>query len=112
MKPNDADCLLFLGRTQMELGQLKQASDHFYTLVKRFPNYKQGYYFLGHSLGKQGNMADAYYYLGLFYLRNRDLKAAVIHLERALKQTDDADRRKEIQDLLAKLDQAKEKQKK
>jgi len=112
MKPDDADCLLFLGRTQMELGQLKKASDHFYALVKRHPNYKQGYYFLGHSLGKQGNMADAYYYLGLFYIQDRDPKAAAIHLERALKYTDDADRRKEIQDLLAKLDKTKEKQKK
>jgi len=112
MKPDDAECLLFLGRTQMELGQLKRASDHFYALVKRFPNYKQGYYFLGHSLGKQGNMADAYYYLGLFYIQDRDLKAATIHLERALKHTDDADRRKEIQNLLAKLDKTKEKQKK
>ncbi|MGD8766139.1 MAG: M48 family metalloprotease [Desulfobacteraceae bacterium] len=112
MKPDDADCRLFLGRTQMELGQLKQASDHFHALVKKFPNYKQGYYFLGHSLGKQGNMADAYYYLGLFYLQDRDLKAAAIHLERALKYTDDADRRKEIQNLLAKLNKAKEKKKK
>ena len=112
MKPNDAECLLFLGRTQMEMGQLKQASDHFYALVKRFPNYKQGYYFLGHSLGKQGIMADAYYYLGLFYLQDRDLKAAIIHLERALKHTDAGDRRKEIQDLLAKISKAQEKQKK
>jgi uncharacterized protein HemY len=112
MKPDDADCLLFLGRTQMELGQFQQASDHFHVLVKRFPNYKQGYYFLGHSLGKQGNMADAYYYLGLFYLQDRDLKAAAIHLERALKHADNADRRKEIQNMLAKINEVKEKQKK
>jgi uncharacterized protein HemY len=50
--------------------------------------------------------------LGLFYIRDRDLKAAAIHLERALKQTDDADRRKEIQNLLAKINKVKEKQKK
>ncbi len=112
MKPDDPECLLFLGRTQLELEQLNQASDNFYALVKKYPNYKQGYYFLGYSLGKQGKMADAYYYLGLFYLLDRDAKAAAMHLERALKLTSDVDRRKEIEDLLAKLNKATAKQNK
>ncbi|UCG07564.1 MAG: hypothetical protein JSV83_02630, partial [Desulfobacterales bacterium] len=59
-----------------------------------------------------GKMADAYYYLGLFYLLDRDAKAAAMHLERALKLTSDVDRRKEIEDLLAKLNKAKSEQKK
>jgi tetratricopeptide (TPR) repeat protein len=112
MKPEDPECILYLGRTQMKMGQLEAASSNFYSLVKRHPRYTQGYYFLGQSLGKEGNLGDAHYYLGIFYLKQRDFKSATVHFKRALKhtQTDNAERRQQIEKILAKLQPDKSKQ--
>ena len=111
--PEDPECLFFLGRTEMELGNLKSASEIFLKLIRQYPGYNPTYYFLGQSLGQQGNIADAHYYLGLFYFRERDAKNAVIQLKQALKHTTDAERRKQIEDLLANISgqNSKEKEK-
>ena len=103
MIPEDPECLFYLGRTQMELGNLADASDRFLKLTRQFPRFTQAYYFLGQSLGKQQQLGDAHYYLGVFYLRNRDYKNATIQLKQALKHTQDDEKRKQIQDWLAKL---------
>ena len=112
MKPEDPECILYLGRTQMEMGQLEAASSSFYSLVERHPRYTHGYYFLGQSLGKEGNLGDAHYYLGIFYLKQRDFKSATVHFKRALKHTqaDNAERRQKIEKILAKLQPDKSKQ--
>ena len=105
-KPDDLECILFLGRSQMELGQFKAASDYFYSLLKKHPAYAQGYYLLGQSLGKEGNLGEAHYYLGIFYLRKREFKSATVHFKKALKNTDDIERKQKIEEILAKLNKA------
>jgi len=103
MTPEDPECLLYLGQAQTELGRLKEASETFYKLVQNRPQYKMGYYFLGQTLGKQDNLADAYYYLGLYYLKDRDYKTAQAQLQRALKLTNDIQRKQEIEKILSTL---------
>lgn len=111
MKPDDPECVLYLGRTQVEMGQLKAASANFQSLVEKYPQYVYGYFFLGDSLGKEGNLGDAHYYLGIFYLKQRDLKSAIVHFKRALKHTqaDQQERRQKIEEMLAKLQKTKSK---
>ena len=103
MIPEDPECLFYLGRTQMELGNLADASDRFLKLTRQFPQFTPAYYFLGQSLGKQQQLGDAHYYLGVFYLRKRNFKNATIQLKLALKHTQDDEKRKQIQDWLGKL---------
>ena len=112
MIPEDPECLFYLGRTQMELGNLADASDRFLKLTRQFPRFTPAYYFLGQSLGKQQQLGDAHYYLGVFYLRKRNFKNATIQLKQALKHTQDDEKRKQIQDWLGKLDPKKDKNKK
>jgi predicted Zn-dependent protease len=104
MIPEDPECLFYLGRTQMELGNLADASDRFLKLTRQFPQFTPAYYFLGQSLGKQQQLGDAHYYLGVFYLRKRNFKSATIQLKQALKHIQDDEKRKQIQDWLGKLD--------
>jgi predicted Zn-dependent protease len=103
MIPGDPDCLFYLGRTQMELGNLAEASDNFYKLTRQYPQFTQGYYFLGQSLGKQQQLGEAHYYLGVFYLRSRDRKNALIQLQQALKHIQDDKKREQIQKWLSQL---------
>jgi predicted Zn-dependent protease len=112
MKPEDPECILFLGRTQLEMGQLEAASANFYNLVQRHPRYQQGYFLLGQSLGKEGKLGDAHYYLGIFYLKQRDLKSATVHFKRALRHMEgnNADRRQQIEKILAEIKPDKTKQ--
>ena len=113
MKPKDPECILYLGRTLLEMGQLKDASANFQSLVEKYPKFTHGYYFLGQSLGKEGNLGDAHYYLGIYYLRERDFKSATVHFKRALKYTegDQPERRQELEKILAKLQPKKSKKK-
>ena len=103
MIPEDAECQFYIGRTQMELGNLAAASDRLLKLTIQYPQFTQAYYFLGQSLGKQEQLGDAHYYLGVFYLRNRDFKNAMIQLKQALKHSQDDEKRKQIQDWLSKM---------
>ena len=112
MIPDDPECLFYLARTQMELGNLAEASDNLLKLTRQHPDFTQAYYFLGQSLGQQQKLGDAYYYLGVFYLRKRDFKNAQIQFKQALKYPQDDERRKKIDEWLDKMsgktkDQAK-----
>ena len=111
MIPKDPECLFYIGRTQMELGNQADASDSFLTLTRQYPQFTQAYYFLGQSLGKQEQLGDAHYYLGVFYLRNRDFKNAMVQLKQALKHSQDDEKRKQIQDWLSQLGGKKNKDK-
>ncbi|MEE4264300.1 MAG: M48 family metalloprotease [Desulfobacteraceae bacterium] len=104
MIPDDPECQFYIGRTQMEMGNMADASDRFLKVTSAFPSFTEAYYFLGQSLGKQNQLGDAYYYLGVFYLRSRDYKNATIQLKQALKHAPDDERREQIQDWLGQLD--------
>ena len=103
MIPDDPECLFYLGRTQMELGNLAEASDNLLKLTRQAPRFAQAYYFLGQSLGQQQMLGDAHYYLGVFYLRKRDFKNAKVQLKQALKYPQDDEKRKQINEWLDKM---------
>jgi len=103
MISNDPECLFYLGRTQLELGNLAEASDYLYRLTREYPQFTEGYYFLGQCLGKQQQLGEAHYYLGVFYLRSMDRKNAKIQLQQALKHIQDDKKREKIQDWLSQL---------
>jgi predicted Zn-dependent protease len=96
----------------MEMGDLAGASERLLQVTREFPRFTQAYYFLGQSLGKQQQLGDAHYYLGVFYLRKRDFKNAKIQLQLALKHSQDDEKRKQIQDWLSAMSPKKDKKKK
>jgi beta-barrel assembly-enhancing protease len=97
---DDPETLFYLGRTQMELGRLAEAASTFNKVIEGHIDYEQAYYFLGEIYGKLGNMSDAHYYLGLYYEKKHDPRNTIFHLEKAFENTNDPDRKKEIEDLL------------
>jgi len=87
----------------MELGRFKDAESTLRTLTKKHPDYKPGFYFLGNTYGKQGKLAEAHYTLGLYYMKKRENKNAVIQFKKALEKTTNPHRREEIKILLKKV---------
>ena len=112
MIPDDAECGLFLGEAQLELGAYDDASTVFLDVVKKNPTYTQVYYFLGQSLGKQGELADAHYYLAVFHARKKDYQTAAIQLRRALKYVKDPEKKAKIEKSLKTLEDSLAKKKK
>jgi predicted Zn-dependent protease len=102
--PKDPEGQLYLGRTQMELGQMTEARDTFESLVRYNEDFTQAYYFLGESSGRLGDMFGAHYNLGRFYQRKGDLKNAGFHLNRALKLAGNDSQRDMVQRQLKVLD--------
>jgi beta-barrel assembly-enhancing protease len=94
--PKDPEGQLYLGRTQMELGQMAQARDTFRNLVRYHEDYTQAYYFLGESSGRLGDMFGAHFNLGRFYQRKGDQKNASFHLNRAMKLAVDETQREMV----------------
>ena len=106
MIPDDADCGLYLGQTYMDMGLFDEASPVLEEVVKKHPGYTKAYYILGQSLGKQGNLGDAHYYLGVYHTRKRDYKTAVVQYRLALKYVKDPARRAKIEKRLKKFEEA------
>jgi len=104
--PDDADCGLYLGQTYMEMGLLDEASPVLREVVKKHPRYTKAYFILGQSLGKQGNLGDAHYYLAIYHSRRGDYKTAVVQYRRALKYVKDIERRTKIEKRLKRLEKA------
>jgi predicted Zn-dependent protease len=103
MIPEDPECLFYLGRTQMEQGNLDASTDNLLKVIHQDPQFTPAYFYLGQSMGKQQKLGDAYYYLGVYYLRKRDLQNAKIQLSQALKHPQNAERRKKIEEWLSDL---------
>ncbi len=111
MIPGDPECQFYLGRTQLEMGNLADASDMLLNVIREYPGLTEAYYFLGQSLGKQQQLGDAHYYLGVFYLRSRDRKNAMIQFQQALKHLQDDQKREQVQKWLGQLEGKKDKNK-
>jgi hypothetical protein len=73
-------------------------------VVEKHRGYTRAFYILGQSLGKQGNLADAHYYLGIYHARKRELKTAIFQYRQALKYTQDAERQATIEKRLKRLE--------
>jgi predicted Zn-dependent protease len=103
LAPDDPEILFYLGRINMETGNLKKAEELFITITEKHSYYKQALYFLGETCGKMGNMADAHYYLGLYYSGKEDIKNARFHLEKALQGTGDQGRKIKMEEMLKEI---------
>ena len=100
---DDINAKFYLGRAQMELGQLDDAVENFEEVIKTKTNYNQVYYYLGEAYGKQQKLGEAHYNLGIYYYNKQDLKNTMFHLKRALKILNDPEKRKEAKLMLAEL---------
>jgi tetratricopeptide (TPR) repeat protein len=109
MIPQDPECTFYLGRIQMEMGNLPEAIDNLSRLTEQYPDFTPAYYYLGQSLGQQQQLGEAHYYLGVYYIRKRDFKNALVQLRIALKHNQDAEKRKQIEGWLAKMEGPKKK---
>jgi predicted Zn-dependent protease len=98
--PNDPGGLLFLGRTQMELEKFNEAASSFEELIRKNPDYTQAYYFLAKAYNSQGRKTEIHYLLGIYYKKKGELKNAVIHLERALKNVKDSEKERKIKEMI------------
>jgi predicted Zn-dependent protease len=96
----------------MEMGRYDEASTVLRGVVEKHSGYTRAYYVLGQSLGKQGNLADAHYYLGIYHTRKRDLKTAIVQYRQALKYTEDVERRTTIEKRIKKFEKILAKQNK
>jgi TolA-binding protein len=103
MNPKDPECIFYLGRTQLEMGNLPEAIANFRKLTLQNAKFTPAYFYLGQSLGQNQELGEAHYYLGVYYLKMRDFKNAVVQFKQALKHVEDADKRKQIEGWLAKL---------
>jgi len=114
MIPKDPECTFYTGRTQLEMGNFQEATDKFLILAQQYPKYTPTFYYLGQSLGQQQKIGEAHYYLGVYYLKKREYKNAVVQLKQALKHLEDADadKRKQVEGWLAKMTDSKKKKKK
>ena len=111
MMPNDPECTYYQGRTQLEMGNLAEATDKFLLITRQYPQFTQAFYYLGQSLGKQQNLGDAHYYLGVYFLKKREYKNAAVQFKQALKHLQDADKRKEVEKWLAQMGESGKKKK-
>lgn len=84
------EALFYLGRTQMELGELKSAVVSLEKLRDIYPEYRPTYKFLGECYARLSNMPEAHYNLGLYHLKSGDLRTARYHLLKAKEGMTDA----------------------
>ena len=105
MIPEDPDTLFFLGRTQQELGRSAEAVALYTAVIQKTPDYRDAYYFLGQSLGKQGALADAHYYLGIYHVRGRDFKTAATQFRQSLRSSDAPEKRERAEPLVKQLEE-------
>jgi beta-barrel assembly-enhancing protease len=81
--------LYYFGRTQMALHKLKGAIDTFTRLIKEHPDHKQAYFSLGDAYGRNKDIPNAHYYLGLYSVKTGDYRTAHFHLTKARKLVTD-----------------------
>jgi len=105
MIPEDPDTLFYLARTLQELGRPSEAIALYTAVVQKTPDYRDAYYFLGQNLGRQGALADAHYYLGIYHLRMRDFKTAAVQLKQSLRHSDSPEKSERAERLLKKVEE-------
>ncbi|MDY6822735.1 MAG: M48 family metalloprotease [Thermodesulfobacteriota bacterium] len=76
-------------------------------LVQRRPRFMSALHALGKAYGKQGNLKDAHFYLGVYHARKRDRDNAMFHLKKALELTEDPDKQTKIKNLMEELKDGK-----
>ncbi|MDJ0723052.1 MAG: M48 family metalloprotease [Desulfobacterales bacterium] len=107
--PRDAEYRFYLGRLQQEMGQYQEAVTTYRAILVYHPRHLPTHYFLGKAYSQIGQRGEAYFHLGLYYYGKGQHKKAKFQLEKALTMTTDANRREEIDKLLANLEPKKKK---
>ncbi len=107
----NAQGLLYLGRTRMEMGQLPTALSTFERLLSEYPDYLPVYQLLGETHGKMGHMPEAHYFLGMSSYKKGEYQTARYHLSRARQGIQDQEKLKEIDDALAAIKKIPKEQK-
>jgi tetratricopeptide (TPR) repeat protein len=77
--------LYYFGRTQVALNKLSGAIGTFTRLIKEHPDFKPAYFSLGDACGRNKEIPDAHYYLGLYAVKTGDYRTAYFHLTKAKK---------------------------
>jgi predicted Zn-dependent protease len=81
--------LYYFGRTQVALNKLSGAIGTFTRLIKEHPDFKPAYFSLGDACGRNKEIPDAHYYLGLYAVKTGDYRTAYFHLTKARKLVKD-----------------------
>jgi predicted Zn-dependent protease len=105
--PEESDALIYLGKTQIELGRFEEAVASFERMLKNNPGNRQALYSLGEAYGRQGNLPEAHYFLGLYYDKMDDYRNAAFHLKRALNGIENAERKSRIEEMLDQITRKK-----
>ncbi len=95
---------IYTGRSQMALGHYNEASETFKTIIADNPDNIDAYFFLGESEGKLNRLAAAHYNLGQYYVKNRHLRNATFHLNKALELETNPEQMEKIKEQLEKLE--------
>lgn len=103
ISPGSSDARFLLGRTRMELGDLRGAVSDFESVAAVKPDYPQVSFFLGRTYGELQQLDRAHYYLGIHYKEKGDRKNALFHLKNALSLTGDAIKKERIQQMIQEL---------
>jgi predicted Zn-dependent protease len=94
------ESLFYLGRTQMELDDLKAAVASFEKLKELYPDYRPTYKFLGESYGRLSIMPEAHFNLGLYHFKTGDFATAQYHLRKAKESITDPAKQEQIEKAL------------
>lgn len=109
LKEGGPEGLFFLGRSQMQLGQLQDAADTFRTLIRDYPDYADALLYMGITLGGLEDLGGAHYNLGLYYMKQKDYITGTFHFKKAQEYEKDEARRKKIDTELENIEAEKPK---
>ena len=104
MDSKNLESRLLLGQTRLAQGDFSEAQSIFERLIVDDPGYAKALKSLGEAFDKQGRAAEAFYYLGLSYLKTNDVEKAVFNLKRAQREVTEEGLQKKIDDALKKVE--------
>lgn len=95
---------LYIGRSLMGLERYEQAADIFHALIEEDPDNVDVYLHLGKAEGKLDRLGQAHFYLGQYYLKNKDPQTATFHFKKALTYKNEPERIEKINQLLKSME--------
>ena len=101
--PEDPEACFLFGRTALKLNKFEEAASILEKLILTNPDNKLASYYLGEAYGKAGKLGKAHFYLGVYYLQKREFKNAIFHLNKALNNLNEDDKKKKAREMLKKI---------
>ena len=96
MDPGNPESRLLLGQTKLAMKDFVSAERILTRLAADKPDYAKAFYSLGETYNREGKFADAYYYLGRYYVLTGDRQKAIFNLKRAQKESPPEDLKRKI----------------